>query len=152
MLLNQKDLFKQIIFTFLNPFNLLLIFICLFNLTKYIIGNYQDNLNLASAIIVAVMMFLSAIISIVQDYKSFCTTKQLDSLVTKTTAVIRDYDLGTHQITSLTIADLINRSIKIPVDNLLVGDWLIILMILVMVPVVLVLNGIRTQAWLDALF
>ncbi|WP_368486174.1 magnesium-translocating P-type ATPase [Spiroplasma sp. DGKH1] len=116
------NFFKQIIFTFLNPFNLLLIFICLFNLTKYIIGNYQDNLDLASAIIVAVMMFLSAIISIVQDYKSFRTTKQLASLVTKTTAVIRDYDLGTHQITSLTIADLINRSIKIPVDNLLVGD------------------------------
>ncbi|WP_425379512.1 magnesium-translocating P-type ATPase [Spiroplasma endosymbiont of Stenodema calcarata] len=113
---------KNIFLTFVNPFNLLLIFIFAFELGTFFVKNLNDTLVLASAVIIAIMMTLSATISLVQDYKAFRTTKELQQLVKKTSMVIREGKLNLTNMNETVLPSLVAKAWKIESKKLIPGD------------------------------
>ncbi|AGM25183.1 magnesium-translocating P-type ATPase [Spiroplasma chrysopicola] len=113
---------KEIFLTFINPFNLLLIFILVFQIVNYIMTKFTDSLALASAVIILIMMLLSAIISIVQNYKAFRTSKELQQLVKKTAFIIRNGATKMALINEQNIANLVTKVQKIEAQKIVPGD------------------------------
>ena len=113
---------KNIVLTLVNPFNLLLIFIFGFQLGTFFVKNMNDSLALASAIIIAIMMTLSATISLVQDYKAFRTTKELQQLVKKTSMVIREGELNLTTVNETMLPSLVAKAQKVESKALIPGD------------------------------
>lgn len=118
----QFNWMKNIFLTIVNPFNLLLIVIFGFQLGTFFVKDFHDPLALAGAIIIAIMMTLSATISLGQDYKAFRTTKELQQLVKKTSMVIRTGECHFATVNETMLPNLVAKAVKVESKTLIPGD------------------------------
>ncbi len=124
----KNKLLKDIIKEVFSPFNLLLFFISIFNLIRYIIEiSYSSKSDsntseyLISSIIVFIMIVLSTTVSLMIEYQTNLINDELKNLIKNNANVIRNVEINSN-ITKESYSKLIKQMINIESKKICIGD------------------------------
>ncbi|WP_368486742.1 magnesium-translocating P-type ATPase [Spiroplasma sp. DGKH1] len=114
--------FLELLKVFLNPFNIVLGCIALYNLLSYFFMN-GDSFELVGTVIVLVMIFISTTVSYIQEVRSYLVTKKLTNLVSNTITVIRlTEDEKVDEVVASNNTELIKEAKELEIHELVQGD------------------------------
>ncbi|WFQ91365.1 P-type Mg(2+) transport ATPase [Mycoplasma feriruminatoris] len=110
--------FKKILETLLEPFNLLLLFIGILEFIIYFL--FQKNwITLISAFIIILMIFLAGVVDFIQEYKAYKLNLKLTKIIENDVFVLNDQITD---FTNLNYQNIKNNLIKEKQSNLTIGD------------------------------
>ncbi|QVJ96290.1 HAD-IC family P-type ATPase [Mycoplasma mycoides subsp. capri] len=111
-------IFKKILETLIEPFNLLLLFIGILELIIYFL--FQRNwITLISAFIIFFMIFLASIVDFIQEYKAYKFNLKLTKIIENDVFVVNDQ---IKDFNNLNYQNIKNNLIKEKQYNLTIGD------------------------------
>ncbi|EXU60149.1 HAD-IC family P-type ATPase [Mycoplasma mycoides] len=111
-------IFKKILETLIEPFNLLLLFIGILELIIYFL--FQRNwITLISAFIIFFMIFLASIVDFIQEYKAYKFNLKLTKIIENDVFVVNDQ---IKDFNNLNYQNIKNNLIKEKQSNLTIGD------------------------------
>ncbi|MDP4040282.1 HAD-IC family P-type ATPase [Mycoplasma mycoides] len=111
-------IFKKILETLIEPFNLLLLFIGILELIIYFL--FQRNwITLISAFIIFFMIFLASIVDFIQEYKAYKFNLKLTKIIENDVFIFNDQ---IKDFNNLNYQNIKNNLIKEKQSNLTIGD------------------------------
>ncbi|MDI4567592.1 MAG: magnesium-translocating P-type ATPase, partial [Mycoplasma sp.] len=117
-------LLKKILKAIFSPFILILVVLGGYSFYKYFFEGKDeaDISDLASGVIVLVMIFLSIVITIFQDVKSWNSTKKLQEMIKVTSAVYRYDPQQRFTINNIIIDEVAKATSEMPISQIVPGD------------------------------
>ncbi|ADK69141.1 HAD-IC family P-type ATPase [Mycoplasma mycoides subsp. mycoides] len=118
IVVKKFSVFKKILETLVEPFNLLLLFIGILELIIYFLFQ-RDWITLISAFIIFFMIFLASIVDFIQEYKAYKFNLKLTKIIENDVFVVNDQ---IKDFNNLNYQNIKNNLIKEKQSNLTIGD------------------------------